>query len=61
MKRRRIKKWVKVLVVILLTISIYQLFTLKEENNTPVGIYSCRGGILKVCTGSKEVATYLGV
>ena len=61
MKRRRIKKWVKVLVAILLTISIYQLFTLKEENNTPIGTYSCRGGILKVCTGSKEVATYLGV
>lgn len=61
MKRRRIKTWVKVLVVVLLTISIYQLFTLKEENNTPAGTYNCRGGILKVCTGSNEVATYLGI
>lgn len=61
MKRRRIKTWVKVLVVVLLTISIYQLFITKEENNTPVGTYTCRGGILQVCTGSKQVATYLGI
>lgn len=61
MKKRRIRRWVKIFVAILLTISIYQLFITKEEHNTPVGTYACRGNILQVCTGSKQVATYLGI
>jgi len=32
-----------------------------EVHETPVGEYTCKGGLIKVCTGSKEVADYLGV
>lgn len=61
MKRRRIKTWVKVLAIVLVGAAIYQLATMRSRQSTPVGEYTCRGGILKVCTGSKEVADYLGV
>lgn len=64
-KRYRLKKWVKVVIwtlfVMFITLAIYQLFTRKTIKMTPVGSYECRGGIIKVCSGSKEVADYLGV
>lgn len=64
-KKRVLKRWVKNLLWVVLGaiigISLYQLFTLKTVEHTPVGDYECSGGILKICSGSKEIATYLGV
>lgn len=64
-KKRKLKRWVKnVLWMILgafIAITIYQLFTLETVKETPVGSYTCRGGIFQICTGSNEVADYLGV
>ena len=65
MTRRRLRPWVKITLLLILGaivgIAIYQLFTVEEINSTPVGTYKCRGGIIKIFTGSDEVAGYLGV
>lgn len=64
-KRYRLKRWVKntlwVILGAVIGIAIYQLFTVETTKNIPAGEYTCKGGIIKVCTGSKEVADYLGV
>ena len=64
-KRYKLKRWVKVVIwtlfVVFITLAIYQLFTKKTIHTTPVGTYECHGGIIQVCSGSKEVADYLGV
>lgn len=61
----KLRPWVKntlfILLGALLGIAIYQLFTLEVTKTTPVGNYTCRGGIIQICTGSNEVADYLGV
>lgn len=63
-KIRKLKKWVKPLLLLLIGsvigIAIYQLFTLKENYTTPAGSYTCIGGIVKVCTGTSSVADYIG-
>ena len=65
MKRYRLKRWVKVVITILVIILIgavtYQICTKTHTYNTPVGDYTCKGGIIEFCTGSKEVKDYLGV
>lgn len=66
MKRYRLRKWVKnllwVLLCSLVAIAIYQIFTIKTVEYTPVGTYECNGGIIKVCsTNCPDVAGYLGV
>ena len=65
MKKYRLRKWVKVTIAIilysLLAIALYQLFTKETTKTTPVGSYTCKGGIIKICSGSNEVADYLGV
>lgn len=65
MKKRKLKKWVKDLLKLIagavIGIAIYQLFTVETVNTTPVGDYTCNGGIIKFCTGSEAVADYLGV
>lgn len=65
MTKRRLRPWVKVTLLLIagaiIGIAIYQLFTIETTKHTPVGTYSCRGGIIKICTGSDEVADYLGV
>lgn len=61
-KRRVLKRWVKntlwVLLGALIGIIIYSLFTEVNTYTTPEGEYSCRGNIIKVCTGSQEVFNY---
>ena len=61
----KLRKWVKVvlwtLFVAFITLSIYQLITIKTIHSTPVGTYQCNGGLIKICSGSEEVADYLGV
>lgn len=65
MTKRRLRPWVKYILVAIISaivaITIYQLFTLETTKNTPAGNYTCKGGIIKICTCSKEVADYLGV
>ena len=64
-KKRKLKRWLKNLLWTILGafigIIIYQLFTIETVHETPVGNYTCRGGIFQVCTGSNEIADYLGV
>lgn len=65
MKKYRLKRWVKntlwIILGAVIGIAGYQLFTLETTKETPVGKYTCKGGIVQVCTGSNEVADYLGV
>lgn len=68
-KRYRLKPQVKKIINIILLlllgaligIAIYQLFTIKETKTSPAGNYECNGGIVQICSGSNEVADYLGV
>lgn len=64
-KRYRVRRWVKVvlwtLLVGFLSIAFYQMFTITTIHTTPVGTYTCKGKLIQVCGGSKEVADYLGV
>lgn len=64
-KKRKLKRWVKNLLWMLLGafigIIFYQIFTIKTITQTPVGNYTCHGGIVKICSSSVEVADYLGV
>ena len=61
----RLRRWVKVMLwtifVAFTTLSLYQMATIKDIKTTPVGTYTCHGKLLKVCSGSREVADYLGV
>lgn len=65
MKKYKLRKWVKITIVIilycLLLVALYQIFTKETTITTPVGAYTCRGGIVKICSGSNEVADYLGI
>jgi hypothetical protein len=64
MKKRKLKKWVKVVLNLLvgavIGIAIYQLFTVETVKSTPAGNYTCRGGIIQMCGGTGAVADYLG-
>ena len=64
-KKYKLRKWVKVVLNLLagavIGIAIYQLFTVETVKSTPAGDYTCKGGIVEVCTGSQAVADYLGV
>lgn len=64
-KKYKLRKWVYItlwtLFVGFIAISIYQLLTIKTYHTTPAGTYQCIGKYIKVCSGSKEVADYLGV
>lgn len=64
-KRYKLKKWVKIMLwtlfVAYTTLSLYQLATIKKIKSTPVGNYTCHGSLIQICSGSKEVADYLGV
>ena len=65
MNRKNLKPVVKYVLFILLGvaigITIYQLFTLETTTQTPAGEYTCRGGIIQICSGEQEVKDYLGV
>lgn len=64
-KKLRLRKWVWLvlytLLIVFLSITIYQLFTVTTIHTTPVGTYTCHGKLIQVCNGSKEVKDYLGV
>lgn len=63
-KNRCIKlilKIIKSIILIILTIVIYQLFTIKTTNNISSGTYECRGKMIQICTGNNNIKNYLGV
>lgn len=64
-KKLRLRKWVWLvlytLLIVFLSITIYQLFNFTTIHTTPVGTYTCHGKLVQVCNGSKEVKDYLGV
>lgn len=64
-KKLKLRKWVWLviytLLIVILTITIYQLLTFTTIHTTPVGSYTCHGKLIQLCNGSKEVADYLGV
>lgn len=61
-KRRVLKRWVKntlwILLGSLIGIIFYSLVTEVNTYTNHEGTYSCRGSIIKVCTGSQEVLNY---
>lgn len=76
MKKRKLKKYFKsltfvewieligilfILLVALILIFKFLFIGKTETYETPVGNYTCTGGLIKACSGSKEVADYLGV
>ena len=76
MKIKRLKKffkslnlieWIEFIVLLVLLIFglalIFKFLFIGEPKTyeTPAGNYTCTGGFIKACGGSKEVADYLGV
>lgn len=61
-RRKMIYTFVTVLVFGFLLISTIQIFTSKPvTTKTPAGEYTCQGGFIKTCSGSRAVMNYLGV
>ena len=64
-KRYKLKRWVKIMLwtlfVAFIAVALYQIKTIKTVKSTPVGSYTCHGSLIQICSGSKEVADYLGV
>ena len=63
MKKRVFKKWVKngglLIVGAILGITIYTLFTTETHGTTPNGgEYTCKGTIIKVCSGDSKASKY---
>lgn len=60
-------EWIELIILVFVIIGV--LFTIFKflfigkttTYETPVGEYTCSGGLIKVCGGSKEVADYLGI
>ncbi len=55
-----------ILAIVILMFSFITLFKFlfigkTEVKSTPVGNYTCSGGIIKICGSSSEVSDYLGV
>lgn len=55
--------WIELFILIIGLISIFKFLFIGNPKTyeTPVGNYTCTGGLIKTCSGSKEVADYLGV
>lgn len=50
------------IIFIFLFISTIQIFTSEPvTTKTPAGEYTCQGGLIKTCSGSRAVMDYLGV
>lgn len=68
-KKYKIRKWVKVSVLIIIfigiiifnLIAIYQLNNIEKIETSPAGQYTCKGGLIRVCSGPEIVADYFGV
>lgn len=55
----KLKKWVKVVikifVIIYLGVATIQLFTVHTSEKNEIGWYTCDGGLIKVCHGSRSI------
>lgn len=62
MKNRRLRSWVKISIfLIILAFLVYALIGLigvQRTYTSPTGRYTCKGTILKICSGNKEVYNY---
>lgn len=60
---KRIKRVAKKVLILMLVLTLFKVLFIggKKTYTTPVGEYTCIGGVFKVCNGSNEVADYLGV
>lgn len=60
-------EWIEFVILFVLVIFglalIFKFLFIGEPKTyeTPAGSYTCTGGLIKACSGSKEVADYLGV
>lgn len=67
LKSLTVGEWIELLIILFIFLiglfTIFKfLFVGKEITyETPVGNYTCKGGFIKTCSGSKEVADYLGI
>lgn len=66
-KSLNVIEWIELLLLLLvfliglMTIFKFLFIGKTTIEETPVGSYQCTGGLFKVCSGSSEVANYLGV
>ncbi len=66
-KSLSVGEWIQLSIILLIFIvgfvTIFKFLFIGEPitKETPVGNYTCSGGFIKVCSGSQEVANYLGV
>lgn len=66
-KSLTITEWLELLIILFIfvvgLITIFKFLFIGEEKTyvTPAGNYTCSGGLIKTCSGSKEVADYLGI
>jgi capsule polysaccharide export protein KpsE/RkpR len=61
-RKRLFYSIVVVIIFIFLFISAIQIFTSEPvTTKTPAGEYTCQGGLIKTCSGSRAVMDYLGV
>ena len=63
MKKRVYRKWVKnmglLIVGAIIGIAIYTLFTTETHGTTPNGgEYTCKGTIVRVCSGDSKASKY---
>lgn len=61
-KRRVLKRWIKntlwILLGSLIGIIFYSLVTEVNTYTNSEGTYSCRGSVIKVCSGSQDLYNY---
>lgn len=64
MKKRKLR-WDRIIGLALIIFAIWTGFDIATAEpivtDTPVGAYTCKGHIIKACSGSSRVANYLGV
>ena len=56
-------EWMELILLIFGIIKIIEILFIGPAvtTTTEAGIYTCEGGVVKVCSGSQKVASYLGV
>ena len=56
-------EWIELILIIFGLVKLIEILFMGPTivTHTPVGDYTCKGGIIKTCNGSKVVAEYVGV
>ena len=66
-KSLTIGEWIElILILFVFLVGLFTIFKFlfigkQTVHTTPVGNYTCTGGFVKTCSGSQEVADYLGI